>query len=444
MARIPSGTNVPKPDLFTAQGVNGLREFAGFIWEEPEVKLRGPAGMRVFARMAQTPILAAGLHAIDTVIRGVDWTVMPAKADENEEPSPEAVEIADWVREMLLETGAQAWTDFVSEALSFCEFGYSLFEIIYERRDDGRIGVKDIQPRPQESVSGWVFDENQVLQAVKQTDPATGVEAVMPLEKCLHFVLKPRKRNPEGQSLIRAGYSSWKRMERLKLIEDIGIERDLTGVPVMYIPAAVLNNAELKATYAKLVRDVRFNEQAGVLLPSDPWRDEKGQIIAGSRAYELSLLSSNNTRSVQLQPVLDRCEAEMGRLLLTDFLLLGGGRGAYALSKDKTDLFQRSVKALLSVIAGVANPKLIGRVCTLNGIGKELWPSIKAGDPSPEDLAALAGYVSTLASAGAELFPDPALENELRQRGQLPARREGGPTERADLPEPGPEDGEEA
>lgn len=435
--RSPSrpGTAKAGGDMFSAIGVNGLREFAGIVWEEPETRLRGPAGMVIFARMARSPLIAAGLHAIDTVIRGVEWEVAPAKGEEDAEPTDEAKEIAEWFREMLLDSPAFPWTDFVSEALSFCEFGYSLFELIYERRDDGRIGIADVQPRPQDSIASWVFDAKGVLQAAKQVDPAKGREAIIPIEKCLHFVLKPRKRNPEGSSLIRGAYSPWKRMERLKLVEDIGIERDLTGVPVMYMPAAALADETVKAAYAKLVRDVRFNEQAGVLLPSDPWRDEKGIPINGTRAYELTLLSSSNTRTVQLQPVLDRCEAEMGRLLLVDFLLLGGGKGAYALSKDKTDLFQRSVKALLACITGIVNPKLIGRVCALNGIDKELWPTLKPGDPSPEDLAALAAYVQTLSAAGAELFPDDGLENDLRRRGQLPAKRDGERQQRADLPE---------
>lgn len=432
MARAPSAAKV---DMFTVEGVNGLREFAGIIWEEPEPKLRGPEGMRLYGRMARAPILAAGLHAIDTVVRGIEWEVTPAQEKDQAEPSPEAQEIADWFREMLFDSPAQAWADFVSEALSFCEYGYSLFEEIFERRDDGRIGIADIQPRPQESIASWVFSERQELQAARQHDPAKGREAIIPMEKCLHFVLKPRKRNPEGTSLIRGAYASWKRMERLKLIEDIGIERDLTGVPVMYIPAAVMADDKLKATYSKLVRDIRFNEQAGVLLPSDPWKNEKGEIIPGAKAYELTLLSSSNTRSVTLQPVLDRCEAEMGRLLLTDFLLLGGGRGAYALSKDKTDLFQRSMKALLAVISGTSSLKLIGRVCALNGIPQNLWPKMKAGDPSPDDLQALASYVQTLTSAGVPLFPDDELENELRRKGQLPTKTAREQRERADLPD---------
>lgn len=413
MARAPVGI---APDLTKAIGVNGLRASFQSVWEEPEPKLRGYEGRRTLERMARAPVLAAALHALDSVVRSVRWEMEPYLEPGADTATQEALDEARWVERMLFEQGQVPWPDFISEALTFTVQGFSLFEIIWERREDGRLGVRDIQPRAQETIYEWRWEEGAAVAAV-QKDPVTGITYTIPLAKCVHFILKPRKRNPEGMSLIRAAYKPWKRMERLEAIEDIGVERDLTGVPVLYLPSAALADDKVKDAYAKLVRDVRFNEQAGVLLPSDPFTDGKGGV--GGRAYELTLLSSNNTRSVTLGPTFDRCEAQMARLLLADFLLLGRGAGSFALSKDKTDLFSKSLGVLGNVIEAGVN-KLIGQVWELNGLPGETRPRIKAGPVAPEDLAGLASFLGSLASAGATVFPDEKLENALRQKAGLP------------------------
>lgn len=404
-------------------GVNGVSMSMGVVLEEKEPELIGINGQRTYARIAREPIIAAGLHAIDSVVRSVEWDVVPASPDgDMESVTDEAKDEADWVRSMLIEEpGGASWPDFVSEAISFIEHGYSLFEIIYEMRDDGRIGIADLDPRAQETIYRWNRDlKTREIISVSQLDPETGRELVMPYEKLLHFVFKPRKRNPEGRSMLRAAWRPWKRKLRTEVLEDIGTERDLTGIPVMYIPSLAMANKAALDGYTKLVRDVRFNEQAGIVLPSDPWTNAKGEVIGTGQSYRLELLSSSNTRDPNIRARHEYLDAQMARLLLAEFLLLGGGAGAYSLSKDKTDFLSRSIKALLNTVANTLNAKVLTRLWALNGLDPELRPKVQPGDPAPEDLAALAQYVSTLAAAGARMFPDDRMEEDLRRRAGLP------------------------
>ena len=404
-------------------GVNGIRMSMGAILEEEDPELRGTRAAKTYQRIALVPIIAAGLHAIDSVVRSVEWDIVPATPEDEDEASDEAKAEAAWVRDMLIgEPSAASWSDLISEVLSFIEHGYSLFEIVWERRDDGRIGVADIQPRPQDTILRWEHDKaSRQIETVVQLDPETGRELKLPYEKLLHFVYRPRKRNPEGRSMLRAAVRPWKRKLRTEVLEDIGNERDLTGVPVLYAPSTLWQpgNEAALAAYTKLVRDVRFNEQAGIMLPSDPFITGKGDAL-GVAAYRFELLSTSNTRNPNIRAKHEYLDAEMARLLLAEFLLLGGGAGAYSLSKDKTDFLSHAIKALLQIIAYVVNTKLLPRLWALNGLDPETRPKAQPGDPTPDDLAGLAAYVSTLAAAGARMFPDDKLEEHLRRKGNLP------------------------
>jgi hypothetical protein len=57
-------------------------------------------------------------------------------------------------------------------------------------------------------------------------------------------------------------------------IEGIGIERDLSGIPVMKIPGADYVDAGKQTSWLNLIKTIRMDEQTGVLIPSD--RDESG------------------------------------------------------------------------------------------------------------------------------------------------------------------------
>ncbi len=91
----------------------------------------------------------------------------------------------------------------------------------------------------------------------------------------MHFVTTPLKNSPEGRSILRNAYTSYYRKEKIEEIEAIGIERDLAGLPIKWVPPEIHQASatpDPKATLTaiqKMVRDTAFNEQAGGLrLPA--------------------------------------------------------------------------------------------------------------------------------------------------------------------------------
>ena len=95
----------------------------------------------------------------------------------------------------------------------------------------------------------------------------------IPIEKALLFRTTSKLNNPKGRSCLRSAYTSWYYQKRITTIEAIGIERDLAGLPVAFVPPQLLSdNATAQESAAlneikKIVRNIRRDEQAGLVFP---------------------------------------------------------------------------------------------------------------------------------------------------------------------------------
>ena len=230
--------------------------------------------------------------------------------------------------------------------------------------------------------------------------------------------------------MLRSSYRPWTYAANLANVEAIGVERQLAGLPVARIPLDLMARAasgDAAATaqvgeFVRMVRDLRLNEQAGVVLPSDPHPSPDGSGVTSTPMYDLSLLSAAGTGTAGAADIpIRRHRADIATALLADFILLGQqATGSWALSTDKTDLFLRALQAFLSAIEAEAQRGIVIPLWALNGKDTALRPRLIAGKIARENIEALANYIATLAGAGARMFPDTELENNLRSRAGLP------------------------
>ena len=141
----------------------------------------------------------------------------------------------------------------------------------------------------------------------------------------------------------------------------------------------------------------------------------------GNLAYDLKLLSTGGRRQFDTDAIVGRYDQRIAMTVLADFLLLGHENvGSQALSVSKVDLFVRSLDAYLSEIAEVFNQHGIPRLMRLNGVDEALSPTLTWSTPKSVDLGALGSFITSLAQAGAPLFPDESLEGYLRGVAGLP------------------------
>jgi hypothetical protein len=439
---------------FSELGVTGLRRQAGVILEEPLRELQGERGRKVYREMSTTDdVVGALLFAIEMLIRQMDW-----RAEAGEE-TPEGEADAEYLEEVKIDM-SHTWEDLIAEILSMLPYGWAWHEIVLKRRagpirnspgessrfTDGKIGVRKIPIRSQDSLIRWLLDDKGGVQGILQRDPNQATQPIaIPIEKSLLFRAGAHRNSPEGVSVLRRAWRSWYFKKRIQEIEAIGIERELTGVAVAGVPPEIMDeNAHpddqaIFREIQKVVTNLRLDEQAGVVMPLtyDP--------ETGKPLYSLELLSSPGTRSIPTVDVRKMYDRAIAGTLLGDFILVGHEEtGSFALHSDKTSLFTVALGAWADSIQEVFNRHLVPRLFAVNGWQREVFPRYVHGDIEKVDLRLLAEIVREMAQSGMALFPDDNLEDHFRELLNFPPR-DVSPVEppRRPAPRPGEEENPE-
>ena len=406
----------------TETGATGLEVSGGRIYEDPLTQLSGDRWKYVLRDMlANDSVVCASLFVIEMLARQVSWTVEPFSDDGDD------LENRDFVRDCLFKDMEQTWQDVLSEILTFLPWGWSYFETVYKRRsgfsrnkktnsrfDDGRIGWRKFAPRAQESLREWQFDASGDITAMVQQPAPDYKTYAIPYERALHFRTAARKNNPEGVSILRGAYRAWYFKTNLENIEGIGIERDLAGLPVAYVPPQILstsataNEKAFAQQLLNIVKNIRRDESEGILFPMA--YDSHGNL-----QYELKLLSTGGQRQFDTSKIIDRYDQRILMSTLTDFLLLGSKTtGSYALSTDKSEMFTTAIGAFLDSICDVFNRTAIPRLLRLNGKDMTRVPRLAHGDVERVSLEEIGNYIREL--SGANIIFDEDEQNELKRK----------------------------
>lgn len=401
--------------LTKESGAGGYKNSSGYIQEEFLKELRGIRGRKMYREMMDNDaIIGAMMYAITSIIRAADWTLEPAEADASGQYS-------EWLENVIYTMPDITWDQVIEDALSMLGYGFAVQEVVIRKMDDGTIGLKKLAPRSQETIETWDIDEeNDNVKGLYQRPPNKFGDVYLPLTKCIHYKTNFARGNPEGRSMLRNAYKSYHFIKVTQISEAIGAERDLTGLPVLFAPDSWLKQTGNKDIAKRIVSDIKFNEQGGVVLPSDCFPSSDGG-QSNTRKWDLKLLASEGGGSkVDTDKIIKRHSADMARTLLADFIMLGtDGKGSYALSSDKTDLFVRAVEGILENIGQTLDRQLISLLWTLNGFPEEMKPCFRAGRISPIDLKVMGEFVDRLTTAGIPLN-DEATETFLRDISGLP------------------------
>ena len=331
-------------------GKTGLVEFSGQIQEDFIKELRGREGYKKYNEMRlNSPIISALLFAYEMALRKVSWEF---HAEDENDPRLELLEAA---RANM----STSWNDHITEALTMLPFGFSIFEIVYERVGS-QVLWRKFAPRGQDTVYQWKFDDTGGLEGFVQMSAPTYKPTFIPISKLILYRTRVERGNPEGRSMLRGSWIPYYYAKHIGQIEAIGIERDLNGFPVIVLPEGADTADNSTSDYGKareVVRNVRNDEQAGLTLPF---------------GWDFKLVASSGTKNFDTDKVIRRYENRMLMSVLSQFLMLGSdGVGSLALSKDHTDLFNMSVNSISDIIAETFTKYAIPRLLKLNGYDSE-------------------------------------------------------------------------
>ena len=416
---------------FGEVGHEGLYMSAGYVQDEFMPALMGDKAMKTWREMGDNdPVVGGVLHGVKMLARGVEWSIEPDENDGDDE-------ITEFV-DSCFHDMSTSWEDTLSQIMSMVQYGWHLAEIVYKKRDgykpetarvasskhsDGKIGWRKLPGRAQETRFRWEIDPlSGAILGMHQRVPHVAEAFYIPMQKALLFRTQADKGNPEGRSVLRNAYRPWYFKTRIEQIEAVGIERDLAGFPIVWVPHTMLSadaTAEEKQAleaFKDIARNIKRDEQEGLVMPLV--FDERG-----NKMFDISLLSATGRRQFDTDATIARYNQQITMPILADFIMLGHEAvGSKALGASKIDLFMAGLEAWLDSICDVFNTHAIPRLLRVNGMDPMKAPKLTHAKIQSVDPEILGAAIQALATSGMPLFPDDALELHVREAIGLPPK----------------------
>jgi hypothetical protein len=369
---------------------------AGFMKREYNRDLEGLQGLSVYNKMRSDGVIAGTLLLFKTPVYAANWFMQPVSQDDIDK------EIADFVWKCLTEYMSISWTQVKTEAMLMCEFGYYMFEKVWERRKiDGksRIVLQKLAPRHPMDVKEWHFDNHGGPESVdiyRMQDQMMD-DVPIPIKKLLVLTLNREANDITGRSMMRPMYKHWYFKEQLYKIDAIQKERHGIGIPVIKLPQGYDDAAKIAAN--ELGRNLRTNERAHVVLPPG-WEvlfaKLEGQPVDAIKSIEM------HDKAIR--------ESVLASFLSSD----------HATKEEDVGLFLKASRFVADSICDAFNLYLIPELVRYNFGADAKVPKLKVRRIGEQaDWRVMAFAIRSLVGSGI-IRPDDKLEERIREEMDLP------------------------
>ena len=370
------------PDRFRLGelGRLGLSTIGGITNDELKRELNWPTSIKTYKSMHYHGTINSAITLFDNIIGKATWSVVPPK-DATEEEKKQCTAIETMMHDM-----EGTWSEFIRDVLSMNIYGFSVHEKVYRRRltgngskyNDGIIGWKKLPIRSQETVEKFIFsaDGNEIL-GVKQNLSAVNDnynrfsarvnnEVVLPMSKVLLFRAGKHRGDPFGKSPLREAYLAWRFLTALEDLEATSISKDVSGLPVLYLPPQYLSDdasdsqKAIRTYYENAMRNLQMNQQSAIILPQ-AFDDAKQPL------FKLELLSFDGKKQFDISKVKEYYKNSIVTSLVSDVLLQGQSQvGSFALGNLKNSMSGAAAEMMTKTIRDVLNEDLIRQTYMLN------------------------------------------------------------------------------
>lgn len=441
MARTSEGSQESYREL----GFSGLDRYTGRVHDEPE--FLGREWIDTIIRMKQgDPVIGAVLKIIKLIIAATGYSIEPA--DEHDQES------IDWAKQVheAIDDMDRPFQEIIGDITTMIDFGWSIIEPVYKRRrgakprpyagapnpaaskfDDGKIGWAGWYPRGQATLWRWKVDERGHTTHFEQFNPYSMRVVSLPLARVLLFRTEAYLDNPEGMSSLRAAWRPWYFKTHIEQVEAIGVERDLSGLPIVWVPPEYLkedapkSDQDLVDEMLEAASGVRLDEKAALAMPLayDPNSRQK--------IFDFTLMSTSSRRQYDTGSIIQRYDHRIALSFLAQFMMLGSSDiGSFALASTHQEMFNRAINSYLSRIAGVVNKREFPRFVEMNGGDAAKAPKLTFAQVQTVDIDVLSSAIMRFSQSGMRFFPSRETEDHLLKRMGVPIPDD------SDRPESGP------
>jgi len=421
----------PKANPFQESGRGGTPVWGGYVENiEKDKRLSYQNRYRTASDiLANVSIVSAGLRYFLNLASVPAWSVQPADDLGDGKSSDQAKKLAEFAQDVIDDLDT-SWSRIVRRSGMFRFHGFGIQEWVAIRREDGLIGMADLEQRPQHTIERWELADDGTIVGMWQRWPQNGQLLFLPRDKVVYMVDDTFTDSPEGLGLFRHLVEPGERIRRYLKMEGLGYERDMRGLPVGRAPLAEINalveegaldRKDADKMIAGMERFIQLQvkeEDSAILLDSAPYvgPTTDGYQVSPVEKWKVELLNNGATGFADISKAIDRLTHDMARILGVESLLIGGSGqgGSRALSEDKSRNLYLGVNATVNDIKEAMRRDFIGAVWKLNGLPAKLMPKLDTEDVAFKDVAVVAKALADMATAGAILPPDDPAINDVR------------------------------
>ena len=375
----------------------GLSIWSGLIQEEYLGELAPwSKEVKIFKEMQDDVVIGALFESVRTPLLSSPFEIS-AGGD-----SPEDERARAFLEENILHNPNFEWISHVEEMLQFIELGFAVSEKVLEKdKKDGLLHIRDLMPIGQDSLDRWGEpDELGRVTSFQQRDKR-GTIHTAPMEKLLHFAFRSKKRNPQGQGLLRALYRPWYFKKNLETLEAIGIERDVGNAPVVKLKENVRYSTQDIDDLKEALEGFRMDEALYVILPSGAELTAYG---GGNKVYDV-------------RATITAWQHLIRQRFFADFLAFGSSAvGTQALAREMTTFFGLALRSIQQSMLAVWNRQLVPWLFKWNNWELEHLPTIDWLRPGESNIQSLVQAYNMLVSSGLMDVNDPEFRARVRSQ----------------------------
>ena len=415
VAQGATGVNDPgsKPAELHELGSN-----RGTFITDPVPALSSPTtALRTYTSMTRDDVsVRVSLRAGKAPVLGAEWYVQPFS------DNAEDVAIAEFVEFNLFDGMTTPWIKTLEQILKMFEFGFSVFEPVWELREwaprkttpganrKQYTMLRKLANRPASTIGKFNYDDNGgpvtvEHNAIDANGKSTSID--IPIEKLVVFTFDQDGGDLRGNSILRSAYRNWYYKDHLYKIDAIQKERHGIGIPDIEV-APGASEADKKAA-RQLGSNLRTNEKAFVVRPQTikvSFLKLEGHIVEPLRSAE-------------------HHDTMIMKNIMVQFLNLGtgveGGGGGRATGATSMDMFLKSMRHISGSIADCVNMYLIPNMVAYN-FPTDRFPKLQVrGVGETKDLQMFAAALRNLLQSDA-ITMDEATEQWVRDQFDIPRK----------------------
>lgn len=410
------GVSTPRLTL-GEQGFNGLRMANNEILAESNRLFRWPNIISVVNQMDADATVSTAFNVYNMILCSVPWTVK-APTDATEEEKKRADFALSCMHDM-----EHSWDAYIKNTATGLKYGFAMSEVVFRRRlykngskyNDGKIGIRKLAPRNQETIAKWYFTEDgRKLKSIGQSlhNLENGWRFInlqnkdglieIDRDKLLIYSVDSTNDNPIGRSLLKAVFLPYKQMTALKDQLMLGISKDLQGIPCIGIPPDLLspsadpNKQQAAQQFIDMANNLVKGTQSGIVYPLS--KDDKGDAT-----IDIKLLEAKYGKSFDIPKVIEALQNDILTALSVDVVKLGANsQGSYSLASSKENLLAMAIEYRLKEIKEMLNGPfgLMRKIYEMNGWSTERMATFEYGDIIDVDLDELSKFVQRTKSVG--------------------------------------------